>query len=117
MKFQNKKKAFVLSMTLAAMMMTGSLSAQEREGSLFGGLKGLFGTATETEEEVTPESEALFAGGNRDGSGNASGGFNLGGLDEDDPTNPNGSPLGSGLLILTATGVGYALLKKKEEEK
>ena len=115
MKFQNKKKAFVLSMTLAAMMMTGSLSAQEREGSLFGGLKGLFGTATETEEEVTPEPEALFAGGNRGGSTDVNGGFNPGTFGLEDPTTE--SPVGSGLLILTATGIGYALLKKKEEEK
>ena len=40
----------------------------------------------------------------------SSGGMDLGGMTQEDPT-----PLGSGLLILTAIGAGYAALKRKQK--
>ena len=89
----------VLSMTVAALLLTGGLDAQEKRGGVFGNYGNDY-------------NEGLF---NRNlGMFNVS--FDFDELEEEDPTQDQ-APLGSGLLILTATGVGYALLKKKEEKK
>ena len=108
MKFQKKKKTLMVSMTLAALLLTSSLNAQERTGGLFGFQEkndGLF------DSQLDDPQGLLF----RDGMPIENNGFTLGGLTSEDPTED--SPLGSGLLILAATGAGYALLKKKEEKK
>ena len=105
MKIQ-KKKTLMVSMTLAALLLTSSLNAQERTGGLFCFQEknnGLFDSQSEG---------LLFRDG---GTSIENNGFTLGGLTSEDPTEE--SPLGSGLLILAATGAGYALLKKKEEKK
>ena len=108
MKIQ-KKKTFMVSMTLAALLLTSNLNAQERTGGLFGFQEkndGLF------DSQLDDPQGLLF----RDGMPIENNGFTLGGLTSEDPTTEE-SPLGSGLLILAATGAGYALLKKKEEKK
>ena len=100
---QKKKRALVLSMTMAALLLTGGLNAQERRGGGLFGFNGIFSSWSD-EEEV----EGLMNRGN-----NINGEIGVGNLNAEDPD----APLGSGLLILTATGIGYALLKKKEEKK
>ena len=103
----------VLSMTLAALLLTGGLNAQEhigvqeKPGGLFGYL-GLFSNEAWEEEEVEGlmNRDGLFLNTNR-------GTIGAGSLTPESPD----APLGSSLLMLTATGIGYALLKKKEEKK
>lgn len=50
---------------------------------------------------------------NRDGAG-IENGVGLGGATTENPTEV---PLGSGIAILVAAGVGYTLLKKKEDKQ
>ena len=50
---------------------------------------------------------------NRDGAG-IENGVSLGGSTTENPTE---APLGSGIAFLVAAGVGYTLLKKKEERQ
>ena len=95
---KTKKKALMLAMTMAAMLLTTGLNAQIRNDGIQERRGGLFGVNR--------------SGGNQE---NLSSNFTLGGLTQENPTAT--APLGSGLLILTATGAGYALLKKKEEKK
>lgn len=104
---QKKKKALVLSLTMAALLLTGGLNAQERRGGLFG-FNGLFSSWDENEEDI----EGMMNRGDFFANANT-GNIGVGSFDAEDPN----APLGSGLLILTATGIGYALLKKKEEKK
>ena len=50
---------------------------------------------------------------NRDGAG-IENGVSLGGATTENPTE---APLGSGIAFLVAAGVGYTLLKKKEDKQ
>ena len=86
-------------MTMAALLLTGGLNAQERRGGVFGNY------GNDNSEGMFNRNRGMF---NFD--------FDFDELEVEDPTQEQ-APLGSGLLILTATGVGYALLKKKEEKK
>ena len=89
------KKAFALSMGLAVMtLLATNLNAQN------GG--GLFGRG-----EIA----------NDMGFGNRNGGVEWvgGGMTPQDPTQE--APLGGGLMLLMAAGAGYAVLKRKEEQK
>lgn len=89
MKKNKLKKAFALSLVLAAMMLTTTnLNAQ------YDGNRGLFGRGVETE------------------SNNRDGGVGLGGATEENPT-----PVGSGTAIFVAAGAAYAILKRKENER
>jgi len=89
MKKQTNRKAIVLSLAMAALLSV-SATAQSRQG-------GLFGSKSNVEQ-----SSML----NRDGENMQ--GVNLG-------NSLYGAPVGSGLLVLTAIGAGYAALKKKKE--
>lgn len=90
MKKQTNRKAIVLSLAMAALLSVPA-TAQSRQG-------GLFGSKSDKEQ-----SSML----NRDLT------QNFEGLNSNNPW--YGAPVGSGLLILTAIGAGYAALKKKKE--
>ena len=93
MKKKTNWKAMVLSLAMTAVLsMPVIATAQTREDGLFG---------TSAKENI----------GQRDGLLNAPQtitGINL-------TTESYGAPVGSGLLILTAIGAGYAAFKKKKE--
>lgn len=112
MKKTNSLKAIVLSMTMAALLLTDGLYAQERHGGLFG-FNGLFSSWNEFEEDI----DGMF--GLHDRDANFGAGADIGGLtfEQEDPTIDPNAPIGSGIAILVAAGAGYALLKRKEETK
>ena len=90
---QRKRKAIVLSLGLAALMLTANnLNAQS------GGSRGIFDRGFEASEST------------RDGGGME---WQGGGMTPQNPTEE--APLGSGLMLLMAAGAGYAALKRKEE--
>lgn len=99
MKNNNKKqKAFVLSVTMAALMLSPITSnAQYRENQY--GLQEWGKTSLLGKQE----------GGNYR-SGETSGEITNYGIGET-------VPVGSGLLILLGAGLGYVALKKKEDEQ
>ena len=94
-----KKKAIVLSLGLAAGLLSASnLNAQNRPG-------GLFGNNFESEQS---------------GGGMLRGGDPVPVSDEGSITNygiGEEVPLGGGMAILLAAGLGYVALKKKEDEQ
>jgi len=99
---KRKLKAIGLSMVLAAgMMLPASVSAQEEVAETGGGLLGygkLFGS-----------DGSLF---------NSRSGIPID--DEEEGITNEGigqSPLGSGIVVLIGAGLGYAALKKKEDEQ
>lgn len=92
-----KKKTIVLFLALATLLALPATSlAQNWEGSLFGTqttelyLYGLFDPREATE------------------------GLSLGGTQIEDPT---AVPLGNGIAILVAAGVGFVALKRKEDKQ
>lgn len=96
MKKQTKLKAFVLSVAMTVwVLLPVTTNAQSdgffRDGGDYSNRDGGFGLGGTNNE--TP-------GG---------GGMGFGGMTQEDP-----APLGSGLLILTAIGAGYATLKRKQ---
>ena len=102
MKKNNKKlKAIVLSLGLGAAMLTApSVKAQ-----------GVFGDMLDnyyTEKESSSNAGALLRG-NGDRTEVSTGGSFY--------NEEFGAPLGSGVLLLLAAGIGYATLKKKEDEQ
>ena len=135
--FKNKKtlKAIVLSLGLAAIMLPASVSAQEVVDETGGGLLGLgklFGTDEVfnnfIEEEPTevwmPESGGLFNSYESDNADNTflgnRGLFNIPGNTDSGISNygiGEEVPLGSGIAIMLAAGLGYVALKKKEDEQ
>ena len=103
MRIEKKKlKTVVLSLALAGMMWPANVIAQQ------GGMLG-HGKTTET------QNHSLFGRG-----GGSSDGLSLQnfGEDKDDLTLQNfgEAPLGSGWLILMASGVGYAALKSRKKQ-
>ena len=91
-----KTKATVLSLALAALLLSASnLNAQGKPGSLFGG----------------PSADKRSEGSMLRGTVTAEG-VGLGGAESENPT-----PVGGGIAILTAIGAGYALLKRKEDKQ
>ena len=91
MKTTKTLKTLVFSLGLAAMMLSANNLNAQNGGGLFG--RGM----TSDNAEYS----------NRDG------GVSLGGAEAEDPT----APLGSGIVVLTAIGAGYALLKRKEDKQ
>ena len=85
-----KKKTLVFSIGLAALMLSANNLNAQNGGGLFG--RGM----TSDNAEYS----------NRDGVG-------LGSAENENPT----APLGSGIVVLTAIGAGYALLKRKEDKQ
>ena len=88
MKNQTNRKAIVLSLAMAALLSVPA-TAQSREG-------GLFGSKSNNEQKSMLDRQTTISG------------INLG-------NQAYGAPVGSGLLVLTAIGAGYAALKKKKE--
>ena len=102
---QNKKnlRAMAFSMVLAAgLLLPAGASAQQRDG--------LFGYAQSPSDAKT---EGLFnTGNNRTAVTLNLQDINNYGLGEPEPD----APLGSGLAVLLAAGLGYVALKKKKED-
>lgn len=91
MKKQTKMRALMLSLIMVlGMLVPMTMNAQN------GGTDNFFQGSSDNY-------------GNRDT--NVNGSMTLGNATQEDPSS---APLGSGLLIMTAVGAGYALLKKKE---
>ena len=108
----NKLKAIVFSLMLVVMLSIPFVAIAQNVGN-----RGMLGRGQEVAEE-----------GNTRGMMNGSaGGYNLfnqqfgsdveGGYELYNQTFGQQLPLGSGLLILTAAGVGYALKKRKSNMK
>lgn len=91
-------KAKMLSAAMAALMLSPmTMNAQYREdqyGLQEWGQTGLLGK--------------------QGGGDKGDGGIGLGGTTNEDPTQ---APLGSGIAILVVAGVGYTLLKRKEDKQ
>ena len=101
MKNNKNRKAFVLSVAMAALMLSPITSnAQYREDRY--GLQEWGQTSLMGKNGV--------GGNNRDGGASVSGGISNYGIGET-------VPMGSGLLILLGAGLGYVALKKKEDEQ
>ncbi len=100
MKNTKNRKAFVLSVAMAMLMLSPITSnAQYREDRF--GLQDWGQTSLMGKQ----------AGGNyRSGESSVSGGISNYGIGET-------VPVGSGLLILIGAGLGYVALKKKEDEQ
>ena len=98
----NKKslKTLVFSLVLAAMTLTANNLNAQNDGS-----RGLFGMGASPADNQYGNSEGSM-------------------LRQGEPTNINGmtnqtfeTPLGGGIAILLAAGLGYVALKKKEDEQ
>ena len=84
----------------------------------------MFGALSVNAQNQTPENRGLFGRGenaDRQVSGIRGIGINIGGNSENGITNSGigepEAPLGSGIIMLVAAGLGYAALKKKEDEQ
>ena len=90
---QIKKNAILLSMALATGLLCPMtiIAQQDYDGS-----RGLFMRGTNVENN------------SRNGS------IGLGGATQENPTDV---PLGSGIMVLVAAGIGYVAIKRKEGEK
>ena len=117
----NKPKIIVLSLLLiVGMLLPVGASAQQR--NLYGGLFGYYGWFNSELKEV--EEGGLFrAGANEDDFNCNLFNQNFSPIFGDDIAGYNlynqsfeEVPLGSGLLILTAAGAGYALKKRKSNK-
>ncbi len=106
----NKKtmKTIVFSLVLAAMTLTAtSLNAQNRNGG------GLFGMGETPDNVDNGTRGVLNVNGTRGAlnvSGNVEGGISNFGIGEDE-----NAPIGSGIVIMLAAGLGYVAFKKKED--
>lgn len=94
----NKKplKAIALSIGLAAMLLPATMNAQDRPGGLFG-------------DKPVPEENGLMQRGKRSTISD-NGLFTNGNFGEN-------VPLGGGIAVLLAAGLGYVALKKKEDKQ
>lgn len=105
-------KAFVLSLGLAVgLLLPVSATAQNEGGGVFG-----YGNGSTSE----PQRDGMFGVRSLDGGYNLHNqqfGSDNGGYDLYNQTFGQDAPLGSGLLLLTAAGVGYALKKRKKNNK
>ena len=103
--FKNNKKTMktlVFSLVLAALTLTANHLNAQNDGS-----RGLFG--------LGKSSADYDNSGNRDGGGISNQTFEL---ETGGPSTPiEAAPIGSGLLILTAAGAGYAIARRKRNLK
>lgn len=103
--FKNNKKTMktmVFSLVLAALTLTANHLNAQNDGS-----RGLFG--------MGKSSADYDYSGNRNGGGISNQTFEL---ETGGPSTPTEAvPLGSGLLILTAAGAGYAIIRRKRNSK
>ena len=96
MKNNKKRKAIVLSMVMAFLLLLPLTMTAQYDESRYG-LQPWFGSSMMGKEN---------GGGNRDE------GIALSGAESENPT-----PVGSGIIVLMAAGAGYALLKRKEDKQ
>ena len=95
-----KKNSLTFTLLLTAAIVLGGGAKVSAQESLFG------------RENNGPR------GGNHQESllrGTTNGSFTLGDVTNNE--NPTEAPIGSGIVMLMAAGAGYALLKRKEEQK
>jgi hypothetical protein len=97
MKKTKSLKAIVLSLGLAALMAPATLNAQINHGLLQNPYK----------TESGKNHGMMNSRGDRTEVSNSGSFYN----------EEFGAPLGSGVLLLLAAGIGYATLKKKEDEQ
>ena len=105
-------KAFVLSLGLSAgLLLPVSAKAQNEGGGIFGYGNG---STAEPQRDGVFDARTLNGGYNLHNQqfGSDNGGYNL-----NNQTFGQDASLGSGLLLLTAAGVGYALKKRKKNNK
>lgn len=91
-----KLKSILLSLMMAAGTVLPSVAVAQSDGFFRGGNDYIY-------------RDGGFVLGDMNNLTPSSGDMSLGGMTQEDPT-----PLGSGLLILTAIGAGYATLKRKQ---
>ena len=108
MKKTKTMKAKVLSMMAAMLLLSGNLFAQYNENRY--GVQPWFGETNSMLNRNSGSNNVQF-GNTRDGGTSGLGWSNL--LTQD-PTQP--APLGSGLLVLTAAGAGYAVVKRRKQK-
>lgn len=113
----SKKRTLVFSLLVAAgMLLSTNLSAQEqgRPGGLFGKSStpsyGMMGRGSGSAEGNLTGQGFGATNGNLTGQG-------FGATDGNITGQTFGTPLGSGLFIMFAAGVGYATLKTKKKQK
>ena len=105
---KTRKKTIVFSILVAVgMLLPASLSAQDQQGSRPG---GLFGENTTSTSNGLMNRSASTVGGNFTGQGFGATNGNITGQ-------TFGAPLGGGLFVLLAAGVGYATMKSKKTQK
>ena len=108
-------KAMMLSATMATLMllpltMNGQYN-EHKSGIQPWGQSSMLGRENKYGLQEWGQTSLM---GRQDGGGtrNGSGGI---GLEGTTPENPTNAPLGSGIAILVVAGVGYTLLKRKED--
>ena len=105
---RRKKKAIMLSLGLAAMMLPAQLSAQD----LFGRRGDSSGA-----QVLSTSSNGLMDRGSVSASGDITGqGFGATNGDITGQTFGDDAPLGSGLFVLLAAGAGYATMKSRKKQ-
>lgn len=108
-KSKRNKKVLLLSLTLSiGLLMPLNMNAQN--GGVFG-----YGNKTESTDNYSMMNRGSTGGydlHNQQFGSNTNGGYDL-----HNQTFGQEAPLGSGLLILAAAGVGYALKKRKKNNK
>ena len=118
-------KTLAFSLGLVVLLLSATnLNAQDNNGN-----RGLFNRGTDYEkDEKEQDSRGLMNRGADEGEGfhlfnqqfgtDEEGGFELQNqtFGQDDEGETDDAPLGSGLLILTAAGAGYALRKRKNND-
>ena len=108
-KMNNHKrlKAIVLSLGLGAMLLS---AAPVQAQGLFGKLQGY-------EEQDQAVSGALFGGVNSRDGGSTVGNEAFGAVGSQIGNEPFGAPIGGGIGILLAAGMGYALIQSKKNKQ
>jgi len=102
-KHNNKLKALVLSLGLAAMALTANNLNAQNGGGLFGrGANSSDCAVSSSEESLLQRSDAI--------NDDITGGITNGSFGEE-------VPLGGGIAILLVAGLGYVALKMKEDEQ
>lgn len=103
MKKQMKTKALVLSLAMAAMLALPTMASAQESRSNFGGLFGTNPTAKTANEE-----KGMMGG-------NGTRGAVTGNPINNEAFGDNTTPIGGGVFILLAAGLGYAAMKRKED--